>query len=125
MSNALPRDIRTNIDGVAVLGNAEVAVQLSGATGRMKILLLSVQIKCKTIVSAVPTFTPFLTDSSGATSTSIHKKWLGAATAIAGQIDVSGLNRVMRTDVNGYIYLSIGGDVADSYEYEICYEVGQ
>lgn len=128
MSEAVPHDIRTNIDGVAVAGLVANfhTIKLSGANGRMKILLLSVQIKRKTGASA-DAYTAFLVDKDAAASTTISCKWLGAATAAGTMLEEKNLNRVMRTDADGNIYLNIGqvGAGADTFEYEICYAVVQ
>lgn len=128
MSEAVPHDIRTNIDGTPVAGLVanEHAIKLSGAAGRMKIMLLSVQIRRVSGVS-VDAYTPFITDKTGSASTSIHRKWLGSATAAGTMLETLNINRVIRTDANGNIYLNIGqaGAGADTFEYEITYAVVQ
>ena len=125
MAESIPHDIRTNIDGTPVAGLVanEHAIKLSGA-GRMTIILLSVQIKRAAGVS-VDAYTAFITDKTGSASTSIHRKWIGAATAAGTMLEERNLNRILRTDADGYIHLNIGqvGAGADTFEYEIAYQV--
>lgn len=128
MAEAVPHDIRTNIDGTPIAGLVanEHAIKLSGANGRMKIMLLSVQIK-RIAGASVDAYTPFITDKAGSASTSIHRKWIGAATAAGTMLETLNISRVMRTDADGNIYLNIGqvGAGADTFEYEITYVVVQ
>lgn len=67
--------------------------------------------------------TALLADVTGSASTAYATKFVGTATAAATGIDETATDKVIYTDTTGKLFFTTGGDAADTFDYEVWFEV--
>lgn len=112
----------TNIGGTALVGNVQATLQLSSQAKPVKLSVMSVKVKRKTGASATA-HQARLGNVSGFTADAVSQFFRATATAAGTMYSATDINQPFYTDANGRIYLSLDADAADTFEYEIWYQV--
>jgi hypothetical protein len=112
----------TNIGGAALTGNVEAALQLSSQLKPVKLMLLSVKALRKTGASATA-HQMRIANTPGASADGITQFFRAVATPAASLYAVADINQPFYTDALGRIYLNLDADAADTFQYEVWYQV--
>lgn len=114
----------TDVDSAtyaAPAGNAQVAVKVSSK--RSKVIIRSWHSVRKTGASATNN-QPRVGNKTGFAAGDVNQRWrAAAATAPATAIHGTDLNHDTVTDADGYLYLVMDGDAADTFTWELGVEV--
>lgn len=112
----------TNIGGAALTGNVEATLQLSSQLKPIKLSIVSVKVLRKTGASATA-HQARISNKPGSAANSINQFFRAASTAAATLYATTNINQPFYTDALGRVYLNLDADAADTFEYEIWYEV--
>jgi hypothetical protein len=112
----------TNIGGTALAGNVEAVLQLSSQLKPIKLSVLSVKVLRKTGASATA-HQVRISSAPGASANSITQFFRAVATPAASLYAVASIEQPFYTDALGRVYLNLDADAADTFEYEVWYQV--
>lgn len=119
----------TDVGAAAVAGNAWVTLDFGPVSDtlptpdrRKKVLFHRVKVQRASGVSATA-HTTILADVTGSASTVFAAKYASAAVPAATALEAKSQDYPMYTDATGKLFFTTGGDGADTFEYELAFEV--
>tara|TARA_R110000868_G_scaffold73582_1_gene213312 strand:- start:138 stop:524 length:387 start_codon:yes stop_codon:yes gene_type:complete len=126
MSSVVSRTQVTFKVGTTAASGASTETTIALGTSQVKFRLR--RVKVKRVAGTAANLTPYIVNLTGATSTSVNKVWLGAATGVATLIDVNPsapADAVDFTDASGNVYLVGGWDAGadNTASYVLSFEI--
>lgn len=111
----------TSVGGNPVAGDAEVPLTFLGGT-EAQLFLYTILVKRRSGTSVTP-IQPRVYATSGDAVNGVSQRFLAEQVAAGTLVHVTAINRPTLTDATGKLYLKVGGDASDLFDYEVWAQV--